>query len=264
MLRMFIPASLILACTTLHAENDASSSSTRIVFEVPSENGKPASLTKEEKARIEFRLKHCLTEMTITAKSVSWTKGNDLNVVLPAMGEMVRHSVAKKLTQKPFLEMGQLRLHHVHPENRKLIAEGRDSQIIPGYELKTLETIDADDEPITEKILINKRIILDSSLIEHAQDLYGTHASKILVKLNQKGAKKIFAATSKIRHGVDRIAIILDGKVLSAPTVQASLGAHFEISGMADAAEAKKIATALLAPLSKSLTLKSINPPLAK
>ena len=41
----------------------------------------------------------------------------------------------------------------------------------------------------------------------------------------------MFDLTSKMRAGVDRLAIVLDGKVLSAPVVQSSLGANFEISG---------------------------------
>ena len=35
----------------------------------------------------------------------------------------------------------------------------------------------------------------------------------------------MFDLTSKMRPGVDRLAIVLDGKVLSAPVVQSSLGA---------------------------------------
>ena len=56
-----------------------------------------------------------------------------------------------------------------------------------------------------------------------------------------------------MRHGQDRLAIVLDGKVLSAPVVQSSLGSNFEISGMNDAAEAKSIAAALLNPLKNPL-----------
>ncbi len=115
-----------------------------------------------------------------------------------------------------------------------------------------------------ERLLIKKTPVLDSASIIHAQELYGPYEGKLTVKLNKAGANKMFDATKRMTHGVDRLAIILDGKILSAPVVQDSLGAQFEISGMKDAAEAKKIAAALLSPLNHSLKVKSINPPLAK
>jgi len=94
---------------------------------------------------------------------------------------------------------------------------------------------------------------LDGSYIVHAQELYGPYEGKLTVELNPEGANKMFDLTSKMRPGVDRLAIVLDGKVLSAPVVQSSLGANFEISGMKDANEAKSIAAALLNPLKNPL-----------
>ena len=65
----------------------------------------------------------------------------------------------------------------------------------------------------------------------------------------------MFALTKNMQHGVDRLALVLDGKVLSAPVVQDTLRAQFEISGMKDAAEAKDIAAALLNPLVQLLVI---------
>ena len=112
---------------------------------------------------------------------------------------------------------------------------------------------DEDGQVITENILLKRRSALDGSYIVHAQELYGPYEGKLTVELNPEGANKMFDLTSKMRPGVDRLAIVLDGKVLSAPVVQSSLGANFEISGMKDANEAKNIAAALLNPLKNPL-----------
>ena len=164
-------------------------------------------------------------------------------------------------------KVARLELKTVHPENRLRVAEylqDPENSIVPGYEHKKLEDEDEDGKKIVEDLLINKRYALDGSSVIHAQELYGPHEGKLTVELNLEGAEKMFQETGKIRHGIDRIAIVLNGKVLSAPTVQSRLGAKFEISGMHDVHEARQIARALVNPINKSLTVKSINPPLAK
>lgn len=153
-------------------------------------------------------------------------------------------------------KVARLELKAVHPESRVRAAEvAKDPEnvFIPGYELKTLDDEDDDGKVITENILIKKRADLDGSYIVHAQELYGPHEGKLSVELNSDGASKMFQLTSKMQHGFDRLAIVLDGKVLSAPVVQDSLGSRFEISGMKNAAEARALAAALLNPLKNPL-----------
>lgn len=153
-------------------------------------------------------------------------------------------------------KVARLELKTVHPNSRARVAEilqDPENSFEPGYDLKELEDEDDDGKKVVEKILVNKRYDLDGSYVVHAQELYGPHEGKISVELNREGASKMFEVTSKMRHGVDRLAIVLDGKVLSAPVVQDSLGAKFEISGMKDAKEARALAAALLNPLKNPL-----------
>ena len=153
-------------------------------------------------------------------------------------------------------KVARLELKTVHPNSRSRAAEilqDPENVFEPGYELKKLENEDDDGKVVVEDILINKRYDLDGSYVIHAQELYGPHAGRLSVELNSAGASKMFQLTSKMRAGVDRLAIVLDGKVLSAPTVQEPLGAKFEISGMKDVGEAKALASALLNPLKNPL-----------
>ena len=65
----------------------------------------------------------------------------------------------------------------------------------------------------------------------------------------------MFDLTSKMQAGRDRLAIVLDGEVLSAPVVQSALRKHFEITGMNNAKEAKELASALLNQLKNPLKI---------
>lgn len=51
--------------------------------------------------------------------------------------------------------------------------------------------------------------------------------------LKPEGAAKLGVATGSMILGVDRLAVFINGKLISAPVVQARLGANFSVSGLA-------------------------------
>jgi len=55
---------------------------------------------------------------------------------------------------------------------------------------------------------------------------------EIYVELNPEGAKAMEEATGNMIPGLSRMAIIVDGKVVSAPGIRMKLGGKFQISGM--------------------------------
>ncbi len=154
-------------------------------------------------------------------------------------------------------KIAKLELKAVHPDSRTLanrMAADPDNELgDPAYELKVLEDKDRDGTITKENILVKRRAALDGTYIVHAQELYGPDEGKLTVELNDEGAKKMFHLTQGMNLGHDRLAIVLDGKVLSAPTVQQALSKRFEISGLGTAKEAKELASALLNPLKNPL-----------
>ncbi|MDC0088091.1 protein translocase subunit SecD [Akkermansiaceae bacterium] len=167
--------------------------------------------------------------------------------VTPADAKKVRDTLEK---------VAKLELKEVHPQTRLLadkVAADPENEIIPGYELKSYESEDRDGKVFRENILLKRRSIMDGSYIVHAQAMQTGGAFDISVEMNSEGTKKISDLTSKMRHGYDRMAIILDGKVLSAPTVQSTLGSRFSISGQKNLKEAEDLAAALLNPLKNPL-----------
>jgi len=194
------------------------------------------------------------------------SQGNDRVVVkVSGISAATAEQIYATLTRPAKLE-----LKLVHPDTRKLankVAADPENEVVPGYELKVLKDTDDDGKATTENLLVKQRASIDGSSIIHAQELYGPYEGQLDVELNAEGAAKMFKTTQKMKHGRDRLAIVLDGKVLSAPVVQSTLSKKFQISGMGDAKEAKALAAALLTPLKIPLVLEkeeSFTPPLAK
>lgn len=66
------------------------------------------------------------------------------------------------------------------------------------------------------------------------------------ISLSKEGTEKMIAATGIMRPAIDRIAILVDGKILSAPVVQSvPLGKYFVINGLDEENEAMKLAARL-------------------
>ena len=148
-----------------------------------------------------------------------------------------------------------LELKLVHPENRILadrVAADPENETIPGYELKIYRDTDSDGTETKENILIRQRASLDGSYIMHAQEQHDAYEGTLSIELNEEGSKRMFATTDAMNHGRDRLAIVLDGTILSAPVVQSALSKQFQITGMNDA---KELAEALISPLKNPLKI---------
>lgn len=73
-----------------------------------------------------------------------------------------------------------------------------------------------------------------------------SRADSVDISLSAEGTDKMIAATGVMRPGIDRIAILVDGKILSAPVVQSvPLGRNFVINGLDGKNETMKLAARL-------------------
>jgi outer membrane protein assembly factor BamE (lipoprotein component of BamABCDE complex) len=97
-----------------------------------------------------------------------------------------------------------------------------------GSERMTLKTKDGEEELFVK----TKTVIADGDVKEAWPD--PTSGGQISVKLNEDGGEKLKQTTAAMQHGRDRLAIIVDGVLISAPVVQATLGSSFVISGFKD------------------------------
>jgi len=156
----------------------------------------------------------------------------------------------------------QLTCKAVHPENDRLAqAVQNGSQLAPaGWKLYQLPIVD--DKTLKKigetPILLSKRNIVTGDQVQRAIPIpsrYGT----IQVRLNPEGGDRLFNATKQMRTGIDRMAVVLDGQALIAPTVNGSLTRSFIIEGLDGNKEVNEVVAALANPLKNPLEILSVN-----
>ncbi|MEI6675677.1 MAG: protein translocase subunit SecD [Verrucomicrobiota bacterium] len=126
-------------------------------------------------------------------------------------------------------------------------------QIVPGYKAFTYKHKDADSNEMSVPILLNRRTALGGKEIALATPS-PQRPDAVSITLNSEGTEKMIALTLPMKAGRDRIAIVLDGVVISAPTVnQVPLGKDFIVEGLREPGEVQSLANALMNPLENAL-----------
>ncbi|QJE97380.1 SecDF P1 head subdomain-containing protein [Luteolibacter luteus] len=99
---------------------------------------------------------------------------------------------------------------------------------VPGAERMELKYRDE-----VQQIFVVKEAIISDADVKNAD---ASVEEQIQVELNEEGAKKMKAATTGLAHGKDRFAVLVDGRVVTAPVVRDSLGARFffNVAGLSD------------------------------
>ena len=168
----------------------------------------------------------------------------------------------------------KLELREVSPRNDEVNADGKTlaqrvqdgAEIVPGYRAYTHRLNDADGNDVTLPILLNRRAALGSADIASAV-LSPQQPDAVEVTLDEAGTDKMIALTKDMRPSLDRIAIVLDEEVVSAPVVtQTPLGKNFMITGLGKPGEAQALAIALMHPLETPIKLTEVRhiPPTRK
>jgi SecD/SecF fusion protein len=157
--------------------------------------------------------------------------------------------------------VAKLELREVSPRNNERGADGKSlaenvaagTEIIPGYRAYTEKHKGEDGKETTNPILLNRRMALGGSDIAFATPSQ-QQPDAVDITLNSAGTDKMILLTQGMTPNQSRIAIVLDGEVISAPTVQSvPLGKNFIISGLNDPGEPKRLANSLMNPLENPL-----------
>ncbi|QTN31506.1 protein translocase subunit SecD [Akkermansiaceae bacterium] len=165
--------------------------------------------------------------------------------------------------RKTLETVAKLELREVSPRNSEPGADGKPlaqrvldgDEIVPGYRAYELTQKDDDGNEFTTPILLNRRAALGGSDIVFATPS-PSRSDAVDITLNGEGTDKMIALTQNMRPNIDRIAIVLDGVVLSAPVVQSvPLGKNFVINGLDKPGETKTLANALMNPLENPLVV---------
>jgi preprotein translocase subunit SecD len=164
---------------------------------------------------------------------------------------------------KTLVRVGRLELREVNPRSDETGPDGKTlaarieagNEIVPGYRTFPYKHKDADGNEVSTPILLNRRPALGNSDIALATPS-PQQADAVSITLNKLGADRMLALTKDMMPPRDRIAIVLDGVVLTAPVVrQVPLGKNFIIEGLREPGETQNLATALMNPLECALVV---------
>lgn len=216
------------------------------------DDGKPIPLTDQAMEQACVILTERLNSTGANDVIIRPKKKDDLNLIevqIPAADPAKREETRAILTK-----VAKLQILPVHPHNNELVAEGRIR--VPGYRLYEYTFKNGKGEEVKEKIFLEKRETLTGKdIVRAGVDL--SRPGHVNVTLNNEGAEKMYNLTSNMQLGHDRMAIVLDDVVKSAPTVQAVLSKSFEISGLDAPGEAEALTKVLSNPLTNKLNFES-------
>ena len=163
-------------------------------------------------------------------------------------------------------QVAKLEFKLVDPRGQSLIPQIDAGMAIvpPGYEIVTSEEEDetpptltkpntpgkkpTDSKKIKERLLVKKKADLSGERVNGASSGFETKGWTVNLRFDSEGAKQFGEITAA--HVNERLAILLDGKVISAPNLnQAIYGGSAEITGNFTELSARKLSSALENPL---------------
>ncbi|MEF2892728.1 MAG: hypothetical protein U0O39_08125, partial [Akkermansia sp.] len=216
------------------------------------DDGKPIPLTNEAMEQACVILTDRLNSTGANDVIIRPKKKDDLNLIevqIPAADPAKREETKSILTK-----VAKLQILPVHPRNHELVAEGRVR--VPGYRLYEYTFKNGKGEDVTEKLFLEKRESLTGRDIVHAGvDL--SRPTEVAVTLSNDGADKMYNLTSRMELNRDRMAVVLDDVVKSAPTVVSVLSKSFVINGLDGPGEAEALTKVLSNPLTNKLNFES-------
>ncbi len=185
--------------------------------------------------------------------------GNDTILVqLPGLSAADQENAERTIKKAAFLEF---RL--VSPTSDQDLKEG----IPPGYVVLRHKQRQRDGREMTESVVVKRKAEMDGSYIKSAMVVRGNLGQpEINFTLNSEGGK-LFADITRANVG-NRLAIILDGDLYSAPVIRSAIETGSgSISGQFDTKEAFELANVLENPLRTPLTIEAssqVDPTLGK
>lgn len=194
-----------------------------------------------------------------TAEPLIARQGNDgILVQMPGVEPEESARIRNTLEKVAKLELRKVSERSEEPgPNGKTLAERvlHDGELAVGERAYVLKGKDEDGNEYKRAILLSRRTALGGSDIADAVPS-PQQADAVAITLNGDGTDKMIALTKDMRPGVDRIAIVLDGEVISAPVVnQVPLGKQFIIEGLREPGEVQNLANSLMNPLENPLVV---------
>src|ERR1044071_5895784 len=152
-------------------------------------------------------------------------------------------------------QVAKLEFRLVHPENDRLIAQIREgTDLVPaGYRIETQKET-SEEREVKEELLVKLRPDLLGDRVRKAFPTYVEQGWGVALQLDREGAN-LFGQLTEAHVG-KRFAIVLDGRVQSAPVIREPIyGGHASITGDFTEEEVRNLASVLENPLQTPVTV---------
>jgi len=223
-----------------------------------SDSGEKMEITPQQVEQAILVIEKRLNGMGTSEPLIARQGTDGILVQMPGVEPETSAKIRNTLEKVAKLELREVsRRNDEAGDDGKPLAERVQSgeEIIPGYKAYTLKGKDEDGNEYSRPILLNRRMALGGSDIADAVPS-PQQADAVSITLNAEGTDKMIALTKNMRSGLDRIAIVLDGEVISAPVVnQTPLGKQFIVEGLREPGEVQNLANALMNPLENPLVV---------
>lgn len=147
----------------------------------------------------------------------------------------------------------------VRPDSDALLAQIASGQAImpPGFVVKTMVDEEASGKKTEEKLLVSRRADMGGDHVKKAFAYFDQQGYGVNLEFDGEGAKLFDAlAANNVNN---RLAILLDGEVISAPVLRtANFNGRAQISGNFSEKEARDLASALENPLRVPVQIEEI------
>jgi len=219
-------------------------------------NGNKMPVTKEQINQAKSVIRKRLDPNNVKDLQIAQQGADGLIVQMPNISPEESEKVRITLET-----VAKLELKKVSERNDELGPDGKTlaqrvfsgDAILPGYKAYPHTYTDQDGNEITRPILLSRRSALGGSDIANAFPA-PQQSDAVAITLNGDGTDKMIALTVNMRPRIDRIAIVLDDEVVSAPVVnQVPLGKQFIIEGLDEPGEVQTLANQLMNPLENPL-----------
>lgn len=214
----------------------------RLVPPVPEEGGKPRPITPEMQEQAVEVIRKRVDEFGVSEPVIT-KEGNDhILVQIPGLSTAQIETARQQLQR-----VAKLEFRLVHPNNEQLmrqIAAGT-AFTPPGYVILT-SIEHRNGQP--EKLLVKRRPELTGQDVASARPVFEQRGYEVSLRLTRAGADAFRRVT---RDNINnRLAIVLDNEVVSAPTIQSEIpNGEAVITGNFTAEEARNLATVMENPL---------------
>jgi SecD/SecF fusion protein len=216
---------------------------TQFLLEIQSDKDKIINVADQEE--VIKTLQRRLDAGGTTDMALSRQGENRILVEMPGITETEKNAIRQTLETTAKLEF---RL--VHPQSGpELVSKVREGDMF----LPTHDLLEPYDAATGSAEVVEGTKALDGTAVSSAGVGYDQGGYYISVTLDSAGGDKMFKLTGS--HRGERLAIIVDNKVVSAPVIQSQFGANFQITGQFKREEAERLGTFLKNPLQNPIRI---------